>query len=57
MAAKLRYICVMAKGMGKFFEGGGRGNVKWMVYKEVAIVAMLQLLQLLQCCNKVYSTR
>ena len=40
MAAKLRYICDMTKGMGKFFEGGGRGNVKWMVYK-VAIVAIV----------------
>ena len=58
MAAKLRYICEMTKGMGKnFFEGGGSKEMLNGWYKEVAIVAMLQLLQLLQCCNKVYSTR
>ena len=46
------------KGNGeKFFlrEVGEEMLNGW--YKEVAIVAMLQLLQLLQCCNKVYSTR
>ena len=52
---KLRYICEMTKGMGKFFDGSKEMLNGW--YKEVAIVAMLQLLQLLQCCNKVYSTR
>ena len=25
LAAKLRYICEMTKGMGIFFEGGGKG--------------------------------
>ena len=43
----------MAKGMGKFFEGGGRGNVKWMVYKEVAIVAIVAIVACSKCSNKV----
>ena len=49
-------ILLMAKGMGKFFEGGGRGNVKWMVYKEVAILQSCNL-AILQPCKMVYFTR
>ena len=38
LVAKLRYICEMTKGMGNFFlREVGNGNVKWMVYKEVAL--------------------
>ena len=44
-------ILLMAKGMGKFFEGGGRGNVKWMVYKEVAIVAIVAIVACRNCRN------
>ena len=37
-AAKLRYICVMTKGMGKIvLREVGNGNVKWMVYEVIAI--------------------
>ena len=41
MAAKLRYICETAKGMGIIFlREVGVGNVKWMIYEEVAITAI-----------------
>ena len=49
MPAKLRYICVMAKGMGKFFlREVGEGMLNGS-YKEVAIVAIVAIVACRNC--------
>ena len=46
------------KGNGEiFFEGGGKGNVKWMVYEVIAIVAIVAIVAISNSSNKGFSSR